>query len=306
MVDKYANLKKLKKVIETNTLSDNLYVFINTNDFITDQYVNRIAKLRKLKIEYIESINALTTRATDIFGLDNTATKTLRILHIDDFKSNDKQLLSVKDCIIICRKITDTETKELFEDIIIEYPKLENWCVKDYVYSNVNISDKAKEWLLSICNDNIMRIQCEIDKLNIFDKKDQKKLFDEFVSDGVFDDLSGFNIFDFTNSILTKKVDKVKQILIEKDNIDIEPLGVLTLLFNNIKNIISIQMNPSATAQSLGISDKQFIAIKYRTNIFSNEQLFKIFNMLIKVDEQLKTGYLDEKNLIDYMLVNIL
>ena len=65
-------------------------------------------------------------------------------------------------------------------------------------------------------------------------------------------------------------------------------------------------MNPSATAQSLGISDKQFIAIKYRTNIFSNEQLLKIFNMLIKIDEQLKTGYLDEKNLIDYMLVNIL
>lgn len=304
METKYNNLIKLKSTIESNKLSNSLLIFINSEPFLTHQYITEIAKQRKLKIENIEKFDELLTDS-DIFSLDSMPSNTLRIVNLDDFKCTNKKGLSITDCIIVCNTIKDKETSDLFEASIINFPKLTDWNVKDYVYSNSNISDRAKDWLLDTCKNNIYRIQQELDKLNIFNRKDQPELFDEFVQDGIFSDLSSFNIFDFINAIISKDREKVKTILSERENIDIEPLGVVTLLYNNLRNIIGIQMNPNATAESLGLSPKQFVAIRYRVNKYPSEKLINIFNTIIKIDEQLKTGYLDNDEIIDYILINI-
>lgn len=304
MENKFDNLIKLKSDIEQEKLSEKLLVFIDTNSFLTNQYIKAIQKYRKSKLNFIDDLSALNSISNSLFSKNDN--NVLNILHIDDFKDTNKKDLSITNTIIVCKTIKDKETYDLFNNIIIEFPKVENWCIKDYVYSNVNISDKAKDWLLESCKYDLNRVDLEIDKLNIFNKKDQPKLFDEFISDNIFSDLSAFTIFDFTNAILTSNKKKILTVLSERDNIDLEPLGVLTLLYNNLRNIIAIQMNPSATPASLSMSEKQFNAIRYRTNIFSNEKLIKMFNFIITVDEKMKNGFITNDQLIDYILVNIL
>ena len=48
----------------------------------------------------------------------------------------------------------------------------------------------------------------------------------------------------------------------ELNKIDVEPLGLVKLLYDNLKVIISIQLDPNTTAESIGIASNRFWAIK--------------------------------------------
>lgn len=86
---------------------------------------------------------------------------------------------------------------------------------------------------------------------------DRDFLADKFFSDNVFSDLSNLTIFNFTNSIITKNVETLKQILLQFDSIDIEPIGVITVLYKNFKNILNVQLNSNPTPENTGLSSKQ-------------------------------------------------
>ncbi len=293
---------KLKQNIEDNKLSDNLLIFVNWDRFLLDQYIKAIAKGRL--INKLDSIDQFLSTYENLFG--DIKTDSLDIYNVDDFKCLDKKLLSQRDLIIICNKISDADTKDLFSEVIIESPKIEKWCVKDYLYSALpELKDLQKDWLLDICNYDLFRLQQEIDKLKIFNKKDREKLFDNFVKDHVFDDLISFTIFEFIDCIITKNKHKLAQILEQIKYCDIEPLGVLTLCYNNFKNIINVQMSNNPTPESTGLNPKQLYAIKHKTGYYSQYQLIDIFEFLTLVDYKLKTGELPADKIIDYILINI-
>ena len=108
---------------------------------------------------------------------------------------------------------------------------------------------------------------------------------------------------------MDKDTSKLVEILTERKNIDLEPLGIITLLYKNIFYLISMQLGINATSNSLNISDKQFNFLKRRLGRFSDNKLKEMLEFLITFDSKLKTGYLDSTNVeqqIDYILVNIL
>ena len=74
----------------------------------------------------------------------------------------------------------------------------------------------------------------------------------------------------------------------------------------NIKNIINIQLDNKATAESLGMTTKQFNAIKYNIGYFNKQSLIEIFNIITDIDYKLKSGQLPANLIIDYLMLNIL
>ena len=129
-------------------------------------------------------------------------------------------------------------------------------------------------------------------------------------------DLNPLTIFNFTNALLKKDYNSLKSILSDLENIDVEATGVVTIMIKNLKNIIDVQINPKNTASSLGLTPKQFAAVKYNVGKFRNDQLINMFEFLTEVDYRLKNGELtlDETNdmltrnnkLVDYITVNLL
>ena len=100
--------------------------------------------------------------------------------------------------------------------------------------------------------------------------------------------------------------DLVKNILETLETMDVEPVGVLTILYKSFKNIIDIQMSSNPTPESLNMSQKQFNAIKYNLGKFTNAELVKIFETLTSIDKKLKSGNLPAENIIEYLLINVL
>ena len=301
------NYKKLKQELSTNQFSNNLIIFLNDQPFLVDQYIKKILEISKSDASYIDDLNCIFQ--SELFSNSYETKNIIKIIHLKEFKCTDKTLSTATNAIVIADSIKDEDTIEMFKSHIIQLTKIPDWGLKDYIYSNISIKDECKDWLLEVCGKNPFRISQEVDKLKLFEPYEQEELFSCFMKDSTFSDLSTYNIFDFINAIMDKNIPKLLEILIERKNIDLEPLGIITLLYKNIFYLISMQLGINATSNSLNISDKQFNFLKRRLGRFSDNKLKEMLEFLITFDSKLKTGYLDSTNVeqqIDYILVNIL
>ena len=286
------DIKELKEKLEKNDLEGlNSFVFVktdDTSDLIIDQYVTRISKILGLNKKIIEDLNEIPD---DSFIIDDN----LYILTIDKWKLQNKD-----NCIIICKSTNDKEA--------IKIPSLEDWQVVDYAIPKVKGMNKQDiENLVKKYSKNYLRFINDIDKISIFNEGSQNLVYHKMVEDGMFDQISNLTIWDLSNAIIKKDTKTIVEVLKVIDYIDVEPLGLAKVLYNNFRTITSIQTNARVTAKDVGMSDKQFYVIKkYNCGFYSNDQLVKIMDLLTNVEYLFKYSELPMSSLIDYMICKIL
>lgn len=273
-------------------------------DFLAFQYVNEIAKVLNKPVKIIDDLSELCNTPFSLFGNDDS--DYIHLFIVDKFDYTNIDIVG-KDLYIICKSI-DKKSVEVFSNYIVELPKLEDWQIKDFVYSVAEGADvKSLDRLIEVCGNNIYRINSELDKIKIFNEQERKFTFDKFIEDGIFSDLSTYTIFDFSNAIVKKDVNTLRNIYKEIDKVDIEPIGLVTVLLNNFRNIIKIQLANNPTAESCGMKPNQFWAVKHSCGIYNKEQLMFIFDFLTDIDRRIKTGVMPvDSFLIDYIVITIL
>ena len=283
-------LRELKnKILAQEALSFPL-LFINCdNDYLIKSYIKKIAENNSLTIKEIESIKEMVDIESGMF-------KEVEYLYI--YKLNKDDNLSkeqLKDYKIIL--ISDTDRKDSDIDKVV-FNKLENWQIEAYVQALLpGLDNQEVSWLCKNAKYDIWRLDNEASKLNIFDKKDQSKILMAINDDNGYVDLNELTIFNLSNAIMNKDMLGIKKVVEDIDNIDVEGTGLVTILLKNFLNIINIQTNSKATAQSLGMSEKQFRYLQYnQCNKYSNEELFNIYNFLTDIDYKLKSGLLEMTN----------
>lgn len=300
------NLEELKTKIENKEKSYGFVIFkLSDIDFIATQYIDSIQNINHAQLNYKGDTTELGLSSNDIFEMDNS--DVITVARVDTLDYLDERVKKEDNLFIICSKISK-EIKEEFSDYIIEIPKLENWQIKDYVYSILEgIPTNQLDMLLDVCKYDIFRIEQEVKKLNIFDTETRKEVFDKFISDDIFSDLSSNNMFDFSNAIMKKDFRALKQLYKEINNIDCEPLGLLTTLLNNFRNVILVQTTNNASPEACQLNSKQFWAIKYSAcGYYSKEQLLNIFDFLSGIDKRIKTGQMPIEILVDYIVTRVL
>ena len=150
-------IEDLKNCIESKSNIGDFYVFLYSDTTFTPiQYYREIAKILGKDIVRVDKIEELSNN--NFFEVEDNL---LSVLFLDEFKV--KNYNSYINSIIICNKI-DKNTRQLYEDYIVEFPKLEQWQIKDYVYTNCEGVDiKQLDKLMSIYKYDIYRL----DKLYI-------------------------------------------------------------------------------------------------------------------------------------------
>lgn len=298
-------IEQLKASIENNTLDDQLIIFLNSeHSFIADQYIHEIANLKHKPIEYIEDLSMFG--ATDSLFEELVEDTTIKVLRVEQFESISMGLNSAENLIIVCNSISD-DIKERFAYSIVEVPKLLEWQIKDFIYTNLPGVDKTLcDWLYNITKGDIFRIQQEVDKLKLFSESEQKFNIEDFIRDDIFSDLCTYTIFNLTDAILVKDLDKVGNILKDVEKIDVEPMGLLTTLYNNFKNVINVQLTNNPTADSLGMKQGQFNAIRHKCGYYNKVSLSRILEFLTDIDRQIKIGNMPMEYLRDYLIIKVL
>ena len=283
-------LRELKnKILAQEALSFPL-LFINyDNDYLIKSYIKKIAENNSLTIKEIEFIKEMVDIESGMF-------KEVDYLYIYNLNKDDNlSKEQLKDYKIIL--ISDTDRKDSDIEKVV-FNKLENWQIEAYVQTLLpGLDNQEVSWLCKNAKYDIWRLDNEASKLNIFDKKDQSKILMAINDDNGYVDLNELTIFNLSNAIMNKDMLGIKKVVEDIDNIDVEGTGLVTILLKNFLNIINIQTNSKATAQSLGMSEKQFRYLQYnQCNKYSNEELFNIYNFLTDIDYKLKSGLLEMTN----------
>lgn len=297
-------LKQLKDLLESNKVPEKLLIFLCEDDhFLATQYIQKIAEIKGVEVNYLEELSSV--KAVSLFApLEDNS---LSVYFCDEFKNYDKELLNKKDLIIVTDKIKDVDTKQLFIDNIITLPKLEDWQLKDYAYSLMDGADPEDiDKVVNLCKGDIYRLNNEVQKVHIFPQIQRKYVLKDFLQDGLLNDLSLYNIFTVSNAIQSRDLKTLSDILPERDYMDVEPLGLLTILYNNFRKMIQVWLSSNPTPESTGLKSNQIWAINKLPRVYSKEQLINIFELLTDMDKKLKTGEISESMLVDYMMLKVL
>ena len=302
-------IQELKTQIEAGKVTDELIILKDTEDnFISNQYIKAIARVKKQKINYDDSIDELLADSSSLFSMfqekDDTS---LNVLKSEVFIWVEPRISRLTNLIIVVSKFSDKAIEMQFEKYVVTVPKIEGWMLKDYVYSiTEGVAHKDLDWLMQLCGTNYARLQQELDKVSLFREDERRYLFDDLIRDGAVDDLSSYSIFNFTNAITSKDLTAIKSVYKELSRMDVNEFGLLTILLKNFKNIIMVQLNANPTPENTGLDGKQLYAIKKIPRVYSATQLVDIYTMLLDIDRQIKSGELPTDILIDYLVTKIL
>lgn len=298
-------IQQLKSQIEDNTLSDDLLILHYTDSpFVAEQYIHKIAINRGLTITLVNTIDELLYESDDMF--DSVTPNELKVYKCDSFGTISNELANLKNVIIITSKFENDDVLNFYIGAVT-IPKLIDWQIKDYAYSMLEgIDTKYIDMLIDLCSGNIFRLQREIEKISIFPSITRKYVFNEFMNDDQLSDLTTYNIFNLTNAILSKDINSIHNIYLNLSNIDINPMGLLTILYNNVRNLISVQIGTNPTVENTGMSDKQLYAMKKQPKIFNKYQLINLFKIISDIDRQVKSGEISTDMVLDYLLIKVM
>lgn len=290
------DIKELKSQIIKKEITQNFFIFKledNSSLFVANQYIKAIAQILNLNINFIEDLDSLNF--SSLFDIPPTD---LNIYRCDELK----ELVGEYNNLIII-----TNKTKLKNTNIVEIPQLEKWQIEDYAITNLPgiDSNKIKEFVKNLDYD-IFKLDNEISKITPFQKANQERIFDKCINNKLFNIKDKYNSFDIINCIINKNTSKLNTILANIDINNINIMGLYSLLYNNFKNIINIQLNSKATAESLGMTYKQFCAIKYNIGHYTQKQLIDNFKFLLQLDYEIKTGQIDINYLFDYIIINIM
>lgn len=301
--------QELKKKLQQRSLPNSFLVLVYPdNNFLAKHYLEEIIKLRNKDRVYVESLNGIR-QGLNMFENDDS---NIYVLNTQALKTTSTLFNEYQNVIVLCNGVEkDTEAllKASGDVLLVKLPKLQEWQILDYMRALCKgIDDAQLKWLYDTVGGDIYRLYNEISKIAIFEPSVQSDVFNLINEDGGYSDLSSLNIYNFTNAIIKRDKKTIHSILKEISSIDVEGVGLITILHKNFLNIINIQLNTKATPESLGMKENQFKAISYSLNKFTSTQLINIFDFITSLDIKLKSGNLQMSNekLIDFIVCNVL
>lgn len=299
-------IEELKTLIEQNKYCGESFIFneVDNCSFLVHQYIHDLVIKNNFQILYIKNISEIPID-TDSF-LSSINNRYFYIYYTEN--AEDLRVINkVKNCFII---YTGKKLKDVLdiEEYIINIPKIEKWQIKDYVYSRgKGVESKDLDYLIELTDFDLWRLEKELDKIEIFDESYRKEIFKQFIKNGIFNDLTTYNTFSFINAIIHRQKADTLKIYNKLLEIDINYMNVIALLYSSFRNIIKIQLSPNPTPENTGIKTNQFWAVKkYNIGYYHKNELLHIFDLLTKIDKQIKTGEIEANKSLDYLLVNIL
>lgn len=307
------NLQELQKQI-INKNFDNLYIFLGDEIAVQKIYINKIKEITGLELQYVEDLKSIYNKlsSNNIFNV-----KKLYVV-IDDIDLTKQEKIwqdlqsKINDNIIIFKyNNLDKRSKfyKYFTQKIVEFNKLSNEVLTQYIKKEISLNNKNCEELINICGNNYNQILLEIDKIknysNPLDSDDY--LFEQLNNQGAFHKEISDITFEFIEKVLKRDIKAIYELRKKLIQIGESNIKLLSLLYTNFKTILLIQScNSKDICKTTGL---QYYQVKYnqdKLDYYTISELVNILRNIQKVEKGIKTGTIDEVISLDYLLVNIL
>lgn len=307
-------IQDIQKQIISKQL-DNVYIFVGEEIAIEKIYINKLAQINDMQIEYVDSYTQIKNRlkSTNLFN------ETKLYVVIDDNEFTKAELiwgqldyLESPNIIVFKYNTLDKRSKfyKHYENKIVEFNKLSDDVLTHYIQKEIPLNNENCKKLINICNNNYNQILLEIDKIkNVDDARltDYNDIFEYLDNCGAFHKEISDITFEFVDKVLKRKIKSVFELQKQLHQIDESNIKLLSLLYTGFKTVLLIQSCKSNDiCKTTGL---QYYQVKYnqeKVNIYSTNELVCILKLIQYIEESIKIGTIDEAISIDYLLVNIL
>ena len=214
------NIQELQKQIIDKQLN-NLYVFLGEEIAIQKLYINKIAEIKNLEIQYVEEYKQIHNSLTvnDLFG----SKKLYVILDDLDILKQENVWQDIKpngNIIIFKYNNLDKRNKfyKQFENRIVEFNKLSDEVLIKYIKNYLPaLNENNCKKLIDICNSSYNQILLEIDKIrNYIDypyetpfDKDLNNTFIQLEQKGAFHKEISDITFTFIEKVIIRDIQQV-------------------------------------------------------------------------------------------------
>lgn len=287
-----------------NKVFDDYYIFLGEEIAIQKIYINKIAEIENLELNYVEDFKSIHNKlnVNDIFN-----TKKLYVILDDtDFVKNEKvynefiNLNKTGNIIIFKYNNLDKRSKfyKQFQNKIVEFNKLSDEVLTQYIKKELPVlSDDNCKKLIDICGSNYNQILLEIDKI---------KMFINYPYNTPHKEISDIT-FEFIEKVLKRDIKQIYVLYKQLNQIGESNIKLLSLLYTNFKTILLIQScKTNDICKTTGL---QYYQVKYnqdKLNYYSIGELVNCLKLIQKIESGIKQGLIEEEISINYLLCNIL
>ena len=293
-------LKELNSSI-VNKEQKNLYIFIGTEVFVMDTYINKICEV----FEYNKVLGSYkpTFDAATMFVDRNN----------ESILKNQKCWSTLKNKkTILCYDSIDKRSSfyKAFEDDIVFFNKLPLDTLVSYITQKSDISREYAGKLVESCNYDYSTILFELDKIQSYSKI--KKLAQnlaiiEFFEDGQLVINEDSESLKFASFLVSADVRNVYSMLYSfKSDESILVLSTCYTLFKNLYLIQSYNGPANKTSEATGLNYYQVKNLASFKNIYTTSELENAMKLILDVIASIKRGTMETDLALKYVVSKIL
>ncbi len=296
-------LQELKtQLLEGTAPTDFMILLCKDNDFIANQYIERMCQLKHVKENRISSIyEPLASALSLVINFEEN----VNVLRVDKFDEKSDDYSQFENTVVICYEL-DKAIASAVKGYVITIPALQDWQIKSYMKTICkDLSKDTIDWLYAASSGDIYRIINELDKLTLFGPEEQIQIIEDLKNDPK-SGLYPHDDFVISNALETNKKDKLADVLLHINCIKYDPIAVANAMLKKLKNLALIKLDNSIKPAELGISDKAYYYIKKNAN-YPLDKLFNDVEFLSGLDLRLKSSELEltPDKLLDYIVCKL-
>ena len=308
--DTIMTLQELKTILTTEPIDtaelDRLFIFVCADDnavYLAKQYAHRLANAQNKTFNVVDRLDTIADSALSlVMDMSND----LSVVYTDTFDEIHESYDKYNSYVVICKKI-DKRLENATKQFVVTVNKLLDWQIKDYMSALCpGISLDYINWLYDVTGADLYHIENELDRFLAFPEKERQSMFEAYVSEGQ-SDLFTYNIFDLQKNIALNKLGQVKPIMQHFATLDLDPIGLNSLLLTLFKKILYINFKSGATLEQLNVKPAaaHYIQADYCGLSFS--RVANAIKFLSATDYKLKSGLLDlsKERMLDYIICNL-
>ena len=307
------NIAELKTKIIMNELPS-ILIFTGPETGIMNIYINQIQQKLKYKVHKVDSVEDVfkLSSGNSIFKINKLfiVTDDLVFLKTEEAWNNLSKVLNTNKVIF---KFHNYDSRlgfwKHFEKETVIFERMSNNVLSNHLSREFNISVENCSLLAKNCDNNYIRCQLELNKVINFAKA--HNITNDSAFKMCYNDVlcleEDIDIFDFVNSVITRNY-KEMIVLYSRLKRKNEPVvKMISLLYNTFKNVLIAQTisNAKNIQQTSGISYYVYVKAKEQSGHYSIVELENILYILMRLEQGIKTGQIEDDIAIDYLFSNL-
>lgn len=290
------------------------YIFTGDEWAVQQIYIEQIISV--LKNEFANVQSRRIDSVADVIG--KAGTKSFIKNHYVYIVRDDKQLMGEEklqkaldklledNTVILLLTNPDKRTKfyKKYQSEIVVFEPLKDKVLKQYVSKQLPLSDKNMDKLIEVCEHSYGRILLEIDKI-IALCDECNRAFETMLADGTIYTPPQDAIFDFVDAVLDCKPKLAFDLYEQCLAIGEATLVMISNLYTKAKHTLQVQSCESKDiGRTTGLTGWQIKNVQQHCGVYRNSELLYIMELCVKAEQGIKTGKVDEKYAVEYILVN--